>query len=79
MEILKKITDKLIEHENIVNMLTEDLDKLSKEVYNLPKTTSNQSKLKLLLINKVVLKDKMIFHKAAVEVLKDLKKELENE
>lgn len=78
MEILKKITDKLIEHENIVNMLTEDLDKLSKEVYTLSKTTSNQSKLKLLLLNKVVLKDKMIFHKAAIEVLKDLKKELEN-
>jgi len=76
MQVKQIIKNKISEHENIVIQILKDLDNLSNEMQNLTKNAQNENKIKFFLMQKVILKDKVIFHKAAIETLQDLEKEI---
>lgn len=67
------------EHENILSQIVSDLDKLTTEMQGLTKSNQNENKIKFFMIQKIILKDKAIFHKAAIQVLKDLEEEIKDE
>lgn len=79
MEIKTIIKTKVQEHENILNQIVSDLDKLTTEMQGLTKNTQNENKIKFFMVQKIILKDKAIFHKAAIQVLKDLEEEIKDE
>jgi hypothetical protein len=76
MQVKQIIKNKISEHENIVIQILKDLDKLSNEMQTLTRNSQNENKIKFFLMQKVILKDKAIFHKAAIETLRDLEKEI---
>jgi hypothetical protein len=76
MQVKQIIKNKISEHENIVIQILKDLDNLSNEMQTLTKNAQNENKIKFFLTQKVILKDKVIFHKAAIETLRDLEKEI---
>jgi len=73
IDILNK---KIKEHENIINQINTDLIKLKEEL-NLKDKNKQEQEIKFFLLKKVVLKDKMIFHEAALRTLKDLLEEFQ--
>lgn len=76
MQVKQIIKNKISEHESIVIQILKDLDKLSNEMQTLTRNSQNENKIKFFLTQKVILKDKAIFHKAAIETLRDLEKEI---
>ena len=64
------------EHENILKQIISDLDKLTNDMQGLTKNAQNENKIKFYILQKIILKDKAIYHKAAIQVLKDLEEEI---
>jgi hypothetical protein len=75
MKHIEIINKKIKEHESIINQVNQDLEKIKSELVVKDKSKQEQE-IKFFLLKKVVLKDKMIFHEAALRVLKDLLEEL---
>lgn len=79
MEIKNIIQNKIQEHENILKQIVSDLDKLTNDMQGLTKNAQNENKIKFFILQKIILKDKAIYHKAAIQVLSDLKEEIKDE
>lgn len=76
-EILQSIRNKITEHKNIMTQIESDLGQMRSLLQKLNEQ-GNKQDLMQESAKLLVLKDKMLFHKACVLVLEDLKKEIES-
>ena len=74
MKHIEIIKSKIKEHEDIINQVNKDLENLKQEL-SIKNKNSQEQEIKFFLLKKVILKDKMIFHEAALRTLKNLLEE----
>ena len=75
MEINKLIDSRVKEHSQVMDAIMVDIEELRKVVSKL-KQENNVQEMALQAQKLLALKDRMMFHKAAVLVLNDLKEDL---
>lgn len=78
MEIKQIIKTKIKEHQQIIEQIQVDVDKMRNNLVKLKKQTSNQQQLMLESSKLLALKDRMMFHKSAIMTLKDVENEISN-
>jgi hypothetical protein len=76
LETNKLIDKRVVEHEQVINLLLIDIEKIRKTVSELKQDPTKKMEITLEAQKLMSLKDRMMFHKAAVLVLKDLQEEL---
>ncbi len=78
MEVQTIIKAKMKEHQTIVTQITADMDEVKKRLAKLKDLADGKKDLMVETVKLMALKDRMMFHKAAVLVLQDLEQELKN-
>lgn len=78
LEILKVVKNKIKEHQQIIEQIQLDVDKMREKLTALKEQAVNQQQLMLESAKLLTLKDRMLFHKAAVMTLKDIENEIVN-
>ena len=78
MSIQNIVKTKIKEHQSIIEQIQVDVDKMRDKLGELKKQAVNQQQLMLESAKLLALKDRMMFHKAAMMALKDVENEIIN-
>lgn len=78
MSIQNIVKNKIKEHQQIIEQIQVDVDKMRDKLAAMKKQAVNQQQLMLESAKLLALKDRMMFHKAAMMALKDVEVEITN-
>jgi O-phosphoseryl-tRNA(Cys) synthetase len=78
MSIQNIVKNKIKEHQQIIEQIQVDVDKMREKLAAMKKQAVNQQQLMLESAKLLALKDRMMFHKAATMALKDIEVEITN-
>ena len=79
MSISQIVKTKIKEHQQIIEQIQVDVDKMKEKLAEIKKQSGDQQQLMVEAAKLMALKDRMLFHKAAAMTLKDIENELNNE
>lgn len=72
MDLKHEINKRIKEHEGIMATMEKDMQQLLARLHELKKDKNNHQELMVTSTTLLTLKDKMMFHKAALLTLKDV-------
>ena len=78
MSIQNIVKNKIKEHQQIIEQIQVDVDTMREKLAAMKKQAVNQQQLMLESAKLLALKDRMMFHKAAMMALKDVEVEITN-
>lgn len=78
MSIQNIVKNKIKEHQQIIEQIQVDVDTMRDKLAAMKKQAVNQQQLMLESAKLLALKDRMMFHKAAMMALKDVEVEITN-